>query len=188
MMNTWLMRRPVRRPSRARRPRRAARRCAGCPSSGARPRPCGPARPPCAAARMAVRRVDDRGVRRDRCPLLRRSPAIFAAGPTRIGAISPFAPASTAPAERRCLARMRDGGRDRRRGCRHRSSSCSYFPVPVVWSHRVASSRGAGASWRTAGPVSLRKKREHDREARPRRAAARMPSGSARDSSARRRR
>ena len=60
MTKTWLMRRSVRRPvAEAVDLAASARRCAGCPSSGARPCPRGSARPPAAAAAWLCGRVDD---------------------------------------------------------------------------------------------------------------------------------
>ena len=115
-----------------------------------------------AAARMAVRRVDDPDADRARS----RSPSaisrIFAAGPTRIGTISPCSAGLDRAGQRRLLAGMRDRGRHRLEA-RHRASSCSYFPVPVVRSHELPRATAAGS--RTAGPVSFRKNVEHDGEA-----------------------
>ncbi len=57
--------------------------------------------------------------------------AIFDAGPTRIGVINPFCAASIGPASADAshgwATAVAIGGR-----LRQRSSSCSYFPVPVT--------------------------------------------------------
>ena len=64
-------------------------------------------------------------------PLFFATSRIFAAGPTRIGVISFFAPASSAPARavssQGCATAVGTGSR-----LRQRSSSASYLPVPVV--------------------------------------------------------
>ena len=56
---------------------------------------------------------------------------IFAAGPTRMGAIRPFCARLDRAGQCRLLAGMRDG-RGTGSRLRHLSSSSSYFPVPVV--------------------------------------------------------
>ena len=117
-----------------RRPRRAVRRCAGCPSSAVRPRPRAPVPPPCAAAAWLCGDVDDLARRRGRCPVGLAISAIFAAGPTRIGTIRPCRGRLDRAGQRRRLAGMRHRRRDRRRGrgtapaavrtCRFRYASC----------------------------------------------------------------
>ena len=110
------------------RPRRAARRCAGCLSSAARPAPGAPAPRPWLPQR-GCGGVDDAGVPEIDPSSSGRPPSILPAGPTRMGVISPFAPASTAPASadssQGCATAVGTGSRGR-----HRSSSCSYLPVP----------------------------------------------------------
>ena len=76
MTKTWLIRRAVRSPVCPRSPRASARRCAGCPSSGARPWPRGSTRrlwpqPPRCAARRRSRsgRYRDRAARATRSDL-----------------------------------------------------------------------------------------------------------------------
>ena len=58
-----------------------------------------------------------------------QSASIFAAGPTRIGVISPFCAGLDRAGERRFLAGMRYSGRDRLQFAQ-RSKRRSYFPVP----------------------------------------------------------
>ncbi len=96
MTKTWLMRRAVRRPVFERSPRASARRCAGCPSSGARPWTRGSARRPLPRPpRCAARRRSRSGRSRGRAA--RATAAILAAGPTRIGTMMPASAASTGP-------------------------------------------------------------------------------------------
>src|SRR5215831_12950390 len=77
-----------------------------------------------------------------RMPALSATSAIFASGPTRIGRMRPFSPASIAPASavssHGCATAVGTGSR-----LRHLTSSCSYFPVPevIVPSHRPSSRR-----------------------------------------------
>ena len=80
---------------------------------------------------VAVRRIDDCVFARGRSRFVSRSPAILAAGPTRIGTISPFAPASMRAGQCGFLAGVGDG-RWHWFQASAPSSSCSYFPVPVV--------------------------------------------------------
>ena len=130
MMNTWLMRRAVRRPVSLRHDgtqhlvgvQAALHQQLGLAETNELHR--------LGRRGVAVRRVDDAGLP-DVDPAFVSPPrAILAAGPTRIGMISPFAPASSAPASavasQGCATAVGIGSR-----LRQRSSSCSYFPVPV---------------------------------------------------------
>ena len=63
--------------------------------------------------RVAVRRVDDPGRAEVDAVRLARPRAIFAAGPTRIGTISPLLAGLDRAGQRRLLARMGDRRRDR---------------------------------------------------------------------------
>src|SRR5215204_1638543 len=64
-------------------------------------------------------------------PCSRATARIFSSGPTRIGAISPWSPASIAPtsavASQGCATAVGTGSRPR-----HLASAASYFPVPEV--------------------------------------------------------
>ena len=62
---------------------------------------------------MAVRHVDDLQRCRGSIPAAFAISSILAAGPTRIGVISPCSPASMAPASADCFAGMRHCGRNR---------------------------------------------------------------------------
>ena len=138
MMNTWLMRRPVRRPvSRATTAPSSSSVCrlpfmssSACPRERAPP----PWRPPhgCAARRRSASRPRS-------MPLCFATSSILAAGPTRMGVISPLAPASSAAASavdsQGWATAVGIGSR-----LRQRASTCSYFPVPCS---RVM----AGTNW-----------------------------------------
>ena len=114
---------------RGQQPRREARPCASFLSSTARPRPCAraprPWPPPrdCAARRRSW-------PTRVRCRPFARSPGSCSPGRPESATMRPFSPASIAPASavssQGCAIAVGTGGR-----LRHRSSTCSYFPVPV---------------------------------------------------------
>ena len=70
-------------------PRASARRCAGCPSSAARPCRRGSARRPCAAAASLCGASTISILARCRCRACAATAVIFAAGPTRIGTMMP---------------------------------------------------------------------------------------------------
>ena len=79
---------------------------------------------------MAVRGLDDAHRCRASMPAAAATSRIFAAGPTRIGVISFFSPASMAPASAEasqgCATAVGTGS-----SSAQRFRSCSYFPVPA---------------------------------------------------------
>ena len=147
MMNTWLMRRPVRSPVSLRDDRAeqlvavqaALHQQLGLALRGPAP----PLSPPrawlCGASTI-------RGLTELRCRAPRRSRGSSRSGPTRIGTISPCSPASIAPRQRRFLAGMGDRGRHRLEAATS-SEQRSYFPVPGVRSMapRAVASPAAGS-------------------------------------------
>ena len=117
----------------------------------------GPAPPPCAAAAAAVRRVDDLACRRGRCPPACAISSIFArradedrrrSGPAR----RPRSAPASADSSQGYATAVGIGAR-----LLHRSSSRSYFPVPVLGSWILLAGDRRPAA-RAAGPVSFRKK------------------------------
>ena len=129
MMNTWLMRRPVRSP---------VSRATTAPSSSSVCRlpfissSASPSRTSSTAFAAAAWLCGTSTIRtpREVDAVLAAISWIFGAGPTRIGTISPCWPASTAPARADCsqgwATAVGTGGRPWQRAI-----SCSYFPVPV---------------------------------------------------------
>src|SRR5262245_12233175 len=128
MMKTWLMRRPLRRPvSRATTAPRSSSvwRLPFISSSAS---PCRTSATAAAAAAWLCGASTMR-VEPSASPARFATAAILSDGPTRIGVISPFAPASMAPpsavSSHGCATAVGMGSR-----LRHLASSCSYFPVP----------------------------------------------------------
>ena len=142
--------------------------CAGCPSSGARPRPCAPAPPPCAADAVAVRRVDD-----PRLPEIDARSASRPRGswrPGRRGSArsAPLAGLDRA-GQRRLLARMRHRGRHRLEAPAPRQQLFVLSGSGVR--HDVI--QAPIADWRCGRRPGLpQQEREHDRQADAVQAAA----------------
>src|SRR3954447_7409724 len=94
-------------------------------------------------------------------PLEDATSRIFASGPTRIGTISPFSAASTAPASdvasTGCATAVVAGSR-----LRHLASSASYFPVPEIGDMSTSWSKSTRQPRRRAR--FLQEQREQHRE------------------------
>ncbi len=148
-----------------RRPRPAVRPCAGCPSSAARPRPCGPAPPPSPPTAWLSGDVDDSHAAEVDAVRLRRSRGSSRPGRRGSGTIRPFVrrrrwrPSSAVSSQGYATA-VGMGARPRQR-----SSSCSYLPVPVldVMTGVHRKKRWARRTWRPPLYVIVRLA-EHQRD------------------------